>query len=167
MKRLIYDPQKKKAILIEPLGRRARQIYRQRIDAGENQASILPPELTYINGKFRKVKHISNFNNVRRITYQQVNSVFGDTQMNYIKNIFTQYKGQSIEVAKRYFSTTDEGNLVEHEDSAVIDVPDNGFNGWWRNWSQFLFPDSEDWIFAENYNKSDNPSEQALSLIHI
>ena len=83
MKRLIYDPQKKKAILIEPLGRRARQIYRQRIDAGENQASILPPELTYINGKFRKVKHISNFNNVRRITYQQVNSVFGDTQMNY------------------------------------------------------------------------------------
>ena len=165
MKRLIYDPQKKKAILIEPLGRRARQIYRQRIDAGENQASILPPELTYINGKFRKVKHISNFNNVRRITYQQVNSVFGDTQMNYIKNIFTQYKGQSIEVAKRYFSTTDEGNLVEHEDSAVIDVPDNGFNGWWRNWSQFLFPDSEDWIFAENYNKSDNPSEQAQLII--
>jgi len=164
VKKLIYDPSKKKAILIDPLGRKAKEIYKKRIEAGENQASILPPELTFIDGRFHKVKNIVNFNNVRRITYEQIESVFGDTQLNYVKNIFAQYKGQTIEVAKRYYVMND-GVFTEIEDSVVIDIPVDGFSSWWRSWSQFLFPDSDSWIFSEEYNKSDQVNQQSQLLI--
>ena len=164
VKKLIYDPSKQKAILIDPLGRKAREIYKTRIEAGENQASILPPELTYINGRFHKVKNITNFNNVRRITYQQVDSVFGDTQMNYVKNILAQYKGQTIETAVRYYVNVG-GAFKEFEDTKVVDVPNNGFSAWWRGWSRILFPDSDDWIFGEEYNKSNQVNQQAQLVI--
>ena len=164
VKKYIYDPAKKKEILLDPLGRKAREIYKARIEAGANQASILPPELTYINGRFVKVKNITNFNNVRRITYQQVESVFGNTQLNYLKNILMQYRGQTIETAVRYYVLTD-GVFTEFEDTQVVDVPMNNFHSWWRTWSQILFPDSENWIFSEEYNKSDQVNQQAQLVI--
>ena len=41
----------------------------------------------------------------------------------------------------------------------------NGFNSWWRIFSQFLFPDSEEWIFGESYNPAGSISDQAQLTI--
>mgnify|MGYP003632730417 FL=1 len=101
--------------------------------------------------------------NVRIITYRDVDSVaVEETQLNYIKNIFRQYRGQTIEIGKRYTSLS----AVEYiTDNQITEVPVNGFNSWWRIFSQFLFPDSEEWIFGESYNPAGSISDQAQLTI--
>lgn len=167
VKQQIYDPITKKTKLLDPLGRKAREIYKYKIDQGSAPGTVLPPELTYINGRLKKVKTISNFNNVRRITYQQVESVFGLDQLSWLKKIMTSYSGKTIQVAYRFFVLDDNGILVEREDNNTYDVPKGkGFRNFWDSFYKFLRPiDSDSWIFSEEYNQSENINEQAQLLI--
>ena len=98
--------------------------------------------------------------NVRIITYRDVDNV-AMAQETYIKNIFRQYRGQTIEIGKRYLSPA--GMFVT--DNQITEVPLRGFNSWWRIFTQFLFPDSEEWIFGESYNPAGPMSNQAQLTI--
>ena len=101
--------------------------------------------------------------NVRLITYQNVDSVSdADTQLNYIKNIFRQYRGQTIEIGKRHPSLSQTEIITDNQ---ITEIPVNGFNSWWRIFSQFLFPDSEEWIFGESYNPYGIGANQAQITI--
>jgi len=167
VKQQIYDPIAKKTKLLDPLGRKAKEIYRYKIDQGAAPGTVLPPELTFINNKFKKVKTINNFKNVRRITYQQVESVFATDQLSWLKKIMATYAGKTIQVAYRFYPPNAEGVLVEKEDSNTYDVPKGkGFINFWNSFYQFLRPiNSDTWIFSEEYNTSENINEQAQLLI--
>ena len=103
-------------------------------------------------------------NNVRMITYDIIQGIdIFDSEENYVKNIFRQYAGQTIQVSKRYFSP---GQNAFVDDTQITEIPITGFNSWWRIFSQFFFPDSEEWIFGESYNPGGTtPSERAQVLI--
>ena len=101
--------------------------------------------------------------NVRIITYKDIDGVQNDQlQLNYLKNIFRQYRGKTIEIGKRYPSVSS-GEIIT--DNQITDVPVRGFNSWWRIFTQFLFPDSEEWIFGESYNPAGSASNQAQLVI--
>ena len=108
--------------------------------------------------------------NVRIITYRDIDGLPNDElQLNYLKNIFRQYRGQTIEIGKRHPSLTSasgtSGQTAIITDNQIIEVPVRGFNSWWRIFTQFLFPDSEEWIFGESYNPMGPPSNQAQLTI--
>ena len=165
----IYDPQTKKTTLMDPLGRRAREIYRYKIDVQKiAPASVLPPELTLIGNRFKKVKNITNFNNVRRITFGQVDSVSGTDQLSYINNIIRSYQGKTIQVAYKFYVLDSNGVLVERTDTNTYDVPKSGqgYSEFWRNLYQFLRPVySDTWIFSDEFNNSDQVNQQAQLII--
>ena len=101
--------------------------------------------------------------NVRIITYRDVDGVATeDTQLNYIRNIMRQYRGQTIEIGIRYPSLSQTEIITDNQ---ITEVPVRGFNSWWRIFTQFLFPDSEQWIFGEDYNPMGPPSNQAQLII--
>lgn len=101
--------------------------------------------------------------NVRIITYRDVDGVATeDTQYNYIRNIMRQYRGQTIEIGIRYPSLSQTEIITDNQ---ITEVPVRGFNSWWRIFTQFLFPDSEQWIFGEDYNPSGPASNQAQLII--
>ena len=101
--------------------------------------------------------------NVRIIRYRDVDGVATEeTQLGYIKNIMRQYRGQTIEVGIRYPSAS-QTEIIS--DNQITEVPKTGFNSWWRIFTQFLFPDSEEWIFGETYNPMGPPSNQAQLII--
>ena len=87
-------------------------------------------------------------NNVRMITYDIIQGIdIFDSEENYVKNIFRQYAGKTIQVSKRYFSP---GQNAFVDDTQITEIPITGFNSWWRIFSQFFWPDSEEgWIFGE------------------
>jgi len=100
--------------------------------------------------------------NVRILTYRDIDGIANDElQLNFVKNIFRQYKGRTIEIGKRYLSDT--GQFIT--DNQITEVPKTGFNSWWRIFTQFLFPDSEEWIFGESYNPAGPVSNQAQLTI--
>ena len=100
--------------------------------------------------------------NVRILTYRDIDGISNDElQLNYVKTIFRQYKGRTIEIGKRYLSDT--GQFIT--DNQITEVPNTGFNSWWRIFTQFLFPDSEEWIFGESYNPAGPMSNQAQLTI--
>ena len=167
-KKLIYDPRSKKTLKIDPLGRKAKEIYKYLIEKGSAPGSILPSELTYVNQRFMKVKTVSNFNNVRRITYQQVNSVSGTDQLSWLRQILAGFGGKTIQVAYKFFVENEQGVLVERVDSNTYTVPKKfqGFGKFWDSFYAFLRPKGSDtWIFSEEFNESDNITEQAQLLI--
>lgn len=66
----------------------------------------------------------------------------------YLKNVFRQYSGQTIKVARKYFKD----GVVE---SALTEnVPKKGFNSWWRGFTKsFIYIDSENIVLADEYFK--------------
>ena len=168
VKQQIYDPITKKIKLLDPLGRKAKEIYKYKIDQGEAPGSVLPPELTLINGRFNKVKNLANFNNVRRITYQNIDQQNSQNQLSWLNSILKTYQGKTIQVAYKYYVLNDAGQLVERSESVTYDVPKtgDGYGEFWRAFYLFLRPiDSDSWIFSEEYNKSDLVSEQTQLII--
>tara|TARA_R100000388_G_C7243598_1_gene163250 strand:+ start:168 stop:2975 length:2808 start_codon:yes stop_codon:yes gene_type:complete len=103
-------------------------------------------------------------NNVRIITYDIINDVpVDERQLNFVKNIFRQYAGQTIQISKRYYNPAQNQFI---DDTQIIEVPVRGFNSWWRIFSVFFFPDSDEWIFGESYNPANmSQGEQAQVLI--
>ena len=184
MKINIYNPLTKKESKIDEYGRTAKKIYKYMIvEEGAEPDTILPTDLSYVNGRFVKVKAIVDNDNVRRITYAKVRASVGkggDT-MSYFKKVFAAYKGQSIKVVKRYsnldldygeFMETDDikdikiNNIEQVEDSEIVVVPDKGFSKWWKNWSVFLMIDSDEQVFGDwNEILNDDPKLQAQLLI--
>ena len=73
--------------------------------------------------------------NVRLINYDTINSVSDeDTQLNFLKNIFRQYRGQTIEIGKSHLSkpTPDAPMRQIITDNQITEVPVSGFNSWWK-----------------------------------
>tara|TARA_R100001460_G_scaffold11140_2_gene26178 strand:+ start:578 stop:3391 length:2814 start_codon:yes stop_codon:yes gene_type:complete len=110
--------------------------------------------------------------NVRILTYRDIDGLSSDErQLNYLKNIFRQYKGKTIEIGKKHLKkdiNTDEITDQIITNSQITTVPNRGFNSWWRQFTgtgQFLFPDSEEWIFSDSYNPPGSMSNQAQLTI--
>ena len=76
--------------------------------------------------------------NVRILTYRDIDGLSNDDlQLNYLKNIFRQYRGQTIEIGKRHPSLSQTEIITDNQ---ITEVPVRGFNSWWRIFTQFLFP---------------------------
>lgn len=102
--------------------------------------------------------------NVRIINYNTIDNVNVDEkQNNFVKNIFKQYKGQTIQISLRYYSPK-KGAIITN--SEITDIPKTGFNSWWNIFTQnALFPNSEDgWIFDEYYNPSGRDRAQLMIM---
>ena len=97
----LFNPFTMKISKIKPYGRTARRIYHYYLDLGLDTENILPPLLTYQNGRLIKKKPIIDWQNVRRLTYQEVHNTI-DNQLNYVRDIFKTYAGSTIEIAKKY-----------------------------------------------------------------
>ena len=183
MKINIYNPLTDKESKIDEYGRTAKKIYKYMIEEqGAEPETILPNNLSFINGRFVKVKTIVDSKNVRRITYNQVRSEVGkggDT-MSYFKKVITSYKGQTIKIVKRYSLVDyvydwddDKGtdtilinSIKQTQDHDIQSIPVKGFSNWWKKWSVFLMIDSDQEVFGE-YNEilKDDPKKQAQLLI--
>tara|TARA_R100000664_G_C2759308_1_gene148935 strand:+ start:4796 stop:7591 length:2796 start_codon:yes stop_codon:yes gene_type:complete len=143
-KELIYNPFTNKTTRIDPTGRTARRIYKYLIETGSEPQDILPQNLTYINGRFRRVNSIVDFSNVRRITKGEVDAQ--DPRLTYLKNIVANYIGQTIRRIRRYpisIPGTEQVEMVE--DDILVEIPTN-FSSWWKK-SYFFFLGSDTFIF--------------------
>ena len=100
--------------------------------------------------------------NVRIINYETIDNVdVEQKQLGFIKNIFKQYFGQTIQISLRYYDPKKKEFIT---DSQITDIPTTDFNGWWRIFSQSLFPESDDWIFGEEYNPSGKDKAQLMIM---
>ena len=133
----LYNPFTKKETEINPYGQTAKKIYKYQIAGGATPDSVLPEDLNYSNGRFKKIKIQQNLNDVKRITYEQVKNV--EEIESYFKDLFSQYKGQTI---RRVVKFTYEGE--QQEQSQIVAIP-NAYSSWWRKQGlHFLMIDSED-----------------------
>ena len=169
---VIHNPFTNKSSKIDPYGRLAKKIYKWNIDAGAEPDTILPADLNYANGRFRRIKTVVDTNNVRRITYASLkNQTSNDKIMSYFRKVFKNYKGKSIRVAVKYVYEWDLGDddeltdLKQNEKSEIIDIPDKGFSSWWKKWSIWLWIDSIIIIFDADLNDKLQPSFQAQLVI--
>jgi len=176
----IYNPLTKKETNIDPYGRTAKNIYKYYIEEENKEPStILPNNLTYINGKFIKVKTIEDNSNVRRLTYEKVKTDIGNSSsMTYLRNLFMKYKNQTIKVVKRWSDadfnfnfddntgeyTTDVDNIQEKEEAQIWSIPNN-FSSWWIKHSHFFIINSDKELFGEWNEALDDPKLQAQLLI--
>ena len=121
-KELIYNPFTDKYTNINPTGRTAKKIYKYLIDTGVAPEYVLPENLTYINDRFRKVKGIIDFSNVRRITKAEIVAVenSGQAPTTFLKNLMRNYIGQTIRRIRKYPSmpehAEDEIQMIEDEE---------------------------------------------------
>lgn len=100
--------------------------------------------------------------NVRIITYKEIDKV-AIPQETYLKNIFKQYKGQTIQASKKHPSLSRTEIIT---DSMIIDVPVSGFDSWWTSFTKgFIYPDSEQHIFDDVYNPAGSVSDQTQITI--
>ena len=157
----IYNPFTDKDVKINPYGLTAKRIYKLYIDdMGSEPDTILPPNLNYNKetGRFKRIKIIKDFSNVRRITYNQVIQ----PAWSYLLNIIRSYAGQTIKFALKY---TNDGAMVEHD--TIEDIPKlgEGFSGWWDEFSYFFMIDSEIMAFSPAMNDGLEPNFQAQLLI--
>tara|TARA_R100000654_G_scaffold68886_1_gene98157 strand:+ start:1447 stop:4221 length:2775 start_codon:yes stop_codon:yes gene_type:complete len=157
----IYNPFTDKDVKINPYGLTAKRIYRLYIDdMGYPPDSILPPNLNYNKetGRFRRIKIIKDFTNVRRITYNQVTG----NSFSYLRNLIKNYAGQTVHFALKY-----NYNDVMKERDSIEDVPplQDGFSGWWDEFSYFFVVDSEVNAFSSEINEGLEPNFQAQLLI--
>lgn len=186
MKIKIYNPLTEKESKIDEYGRTAKKIYKYMIEEqGAEPDTILPNNLSFVGGRFVKVKTIVDSKNVRRITYNQVRTAIkkpdnDDDNMSYFKKVFSAYKGQTIKIVKRYslvdydFDWDDDkgtetfqiNSIQQVEDADIQSIPVKGFSKWWKKWSIFLWIDSSDQVFG-GYNEilKDDPKKQAQLLI--
>ena len=97
--------------------------------------------------------------NVRIITHTDVDNVPPMvSQLDWLRNIFKQYRGQTIEVGKRHRKKIKDSPTLTDQiitDNLITEIPVVGFSSWWNaftNVDGFMFPDSDDWIFDGVYN---------------
>ena len=122
---------------IDEYGLTAKKLYKLLIDSyGIESEFILPPLLTYQNGRFKKLKPAVNFTNVRRITYDQVFTQAN--QLVFMRDVFSQYAGQKIQIGVKYTLTDDNGDAVIIEKDEIIEIPPlkKGFSKWWKSFTQ-------------------------------
>ena len=109
--------------------------------------------------------------NVRIITYKDVDSVsVEEKQENFLKKIFRQYRGQTIQISKKHPSLSSasgtSGQTEIITDTMITDIPVSGFNAWWTSFTKgFIYPDSEDHIFSDAYNPPGSVSDQTQITI--
>ena len=143
----------------------AKRIYRDKIKKGFDPNTFLPSNINYNKKtkKFSRIKINKDRNNVRNLTYQQVKSAttFGKSPISVCYDVFKNYAGQTIRIAKQYT----QGGVV-FDDSQLEDIPPlkNGFGKWWEGFSWFLYIDSEYIIFDELMNEGLDPKFQAQLL---
>ena len=162
----LFNPFTMKASSVLPYGRTARRIYHYYIDLGIEPEFILPPLLTYKNGRLYAKKPLIDWQNVRLLTYQEIeNMAAEESELDYVRDIFKTYAGSTIEIAKRYtiFYAME---VVQKEESAIIDIPavGDGFSSWWTSWSVWLWVNSEQWIFSDELNDWPDNKLQAKLL---
>ena len=159
IRQLMYNPFTDKETKLDPYGRTAKKIYKYMIDEeGTTSDSVLPEDLNYNNGRFNRIKLQQDLSNVRRITYQQVKDI--ELIETYFRDIFSQYKGQTI---KRIIKYTLDGEVIEKKE--IVDIPMN-YSSWWTNTGlHFLILDSETFIFSDDMNAGLDPKFQAQMLI--
>ena len=188
----IYNPITNKDTKVDPYGRTAKNIYKIYIDELKSDpTTILPDNLTYLNGRFIKIKPVVNTSNVRRITYNQVAAVDKGTGMSYLRKVIKSYKGQTVKLVKRYtdFDFTvdpDDTELIEKikagkasalEKISIIDqvekdeifkIPETNFSKWWNINSVFFWINSDSPLFG-NWNDilKEDPKLQSQLLILI
>ena len=156
----LYNPFTKKETAINPYGRTAKKIYKYQIAGGATPDSVLPEDLNYSSetGRFKRIKIQQDLNNVKRITYEQIKDI--DEIENYFRNLFSQYKGQTI---KRVIKYTYEGEVVEQ--TQIVAIP-TSYSSWWKKEGlHFLIIDSETVIFSDDMNEGLDPKFQAQLLI--
>lgn len=158
----IYNPFTDKDVTINPYGITAKKIYRLYIDdLGYEPESILPPNLNYNKEtkRFKRIKIIKDFTNVRRLTYNQV---YPNNPFTYIRNISKNYAGQTVHFALKY---TYDGVVQQKDSIEEIPATGEGYSGWWDGFSYFIMVDSEVNAFSPNVNDGKQPQFQAQLLI--
>jgi len=110
--------------------------------------------------------------NVRIITYRDVdNAPPMVSQLDWLRNIFKQYRGQTIEVGKRHRKKIKDSPTLTDQiitDNLITEIPVMGFSSWWNaftNVDGFMFPDSDDWIFDGVYNPFGIGNDQTQLII--
>lgn len=164
-KQLIYNPFTEKDTKIDPYGRTAKKIYKYLIEQGAEADTVLPTDLTLVNGRFKTVKTIVDFDNVNRITYAQIpKDEDGSPQsMKYFHKLFHKYIGKTIRIRVKYLLPGGEDDLEVVEADTIEQIPKK-YATWWKSFSSFLMIDSDTEIFGiENNNYT--PSKQAQLLI--
>lgn len=73
---------------------------------------------------------------------------------NFIKNILRQYRGQTVQLALRYY---DDFSDIPIDNDIIDDIPTNAFNSWWSSISTFFWPDSTTFVF-------NNPDTELLIM---
>ena len=168
-KQLIYNPFTDKTSKIDPYGRTAKKIYKYLIEQGNDADNILPTDLTLVNGRFKKIKTVVDFENVRRITYSQIpKDEDGDPQsMKYFYKVFQKYIGKTIRIRIKYVLPDDsqeEGEDLEIIENDTIQEIPKKYATWWKSFSNFLVIDSDTEIFGIQ-NSNYTPNKQAQMLI--
>ena len=158
----IYNPFTDKDVKIDPYGLTAKKIYRLYIeDMGVEPESVLPPNLNYNKetGRFRRIKIIKDFTNVRRVTYNQV---YPNNTFSYLRNIIKNYAGQTVHFALKY---TNDDSVKERDSIEEVPPVGEGYSGWWDGFSYFFMVDSEINAFSPVINDGLEPNFQAQLLI--
>ena len=62
----------------------------------------------------------------------------------FIRNILSQYRGQTIQLALKYFDN--EGFPID--ETITEDIPNN-YSSFWKSFSTFFWPDSEFFVFNQ------------------
>jgi hypothetical protein len=186
----IYNPITNKDTKVDPYGRTAKNIYKIYIDELKSDpTTILPDNLTYLNGRFIKIKPVVNTSNVRRITYNQVAAVDKGTGMSYLRKVMESYKGQTVKLVKRYTdfdfmidlddtdliekikagkaSALDKINIIDQiEKDETFTVPVKNFSKWWTINSVFFWINSDNPLFGIwNDILKEDPKLQSQLLI--
>ena len=162
----LFNPFLKKYKSYNPLGTTAKKIYQYSIDKGKDPRSILPQGINYDkkNKTYSKIKTKIDRSNVRRITYQQVDSAteFGKAPIGVLRDIIKNYAGQTVQFAAKY---TDHDEVYDR--AQIEDIPPlkDGFSSWWENFSYFFYIDSMILMFSPSVNVGLDPQFQAQLLI--
>ena len=162
----LFNPFLKKYKSYNPLGTTAKKIYQYSIDKGKDPRSILPQGINYDkkNKTYSKIKTKIDRSNVRRITYQQVDSAtqFGKAPIGVLRDIIKNYAGQTVQFAAKY---TDQDEVYDR--AQIEDIPPlkDGFSSWWDNFSYFFYIDSMINMFSGSVNVGLDPQFQAQLLI--
>ena len=166
-KRNLYDNKNKKFVNINPLSQQAKKIYKYQIEKlNFSPSSILPPQLTFQNGRFREVKTAVNFKNVDRITWDMIHAIGGDSaKETYLRNIFAKYAGKTIEISKKYSYKDSNGIIQRVVDTQITEVPTTSFSSWWKSFSSFFWIDSETFIFSDELGNYDDPALRSQIII--
>jgi len=190
----IYNPITNKDTKVDPYGRTAKNIYKIYIDELKSDPiTILPDNLTYLNGRFIKVKPVVNTNNVRRITYNEVKASISNTSsansMSFLRKLMKSYRGQTVKLVRRYTnfdfmidlddteliekikagkaSALEKINIIEQvEKDTTFIVPMENFSAWWKTISNFFWINSDTDLFG-NWNEllKEDPKLQSQLLI--